>query len=466
MAEQRIANLNGGQRSAFDKIVEAVETKSGKAFFLHGPGGTGKTHVYNTLCYFLRGQLKIVLCVASSGIAALLIQGGRTVHSMFKVPLQINDESTCHIPKNSEMGELIRNADVVIWDEAPMQHHHIAEAVDRTFKDVRNSEQPFGGLSIIFGGDFAQILPVIVKGSRAQIVGACLRRSYLWAYVEVLHLTENMRLNGADREEADFAQWQLEVGHGRHTDDEGTIRLPDHFKCGSNTIESLSQTIYPDINVQQEDAYFAERTILSSRNDDVDRLNQSILEHFPGEEMEFTSSDSVEETEGMLYPTEYLNSVTCSGMPLSKLKLKIGSPVIILRNLNPQEGVCNGTRAILTRITNRVLEVRQITGDHVGSLVFIPRMKLQPSDAQLPFKLTRCQFPVKLCFSMTINKAQGQSVTHVGLDLRSAVFTHGQLYVAISRVRSVHNIKAVWDAQFEQPTTKNLVFPEVLLTPP
>jgi ATP-dependent exoDNAse (exonuclease V) alpha subunit len=275
-----------------------------------------------------------------------------------------------------------------------------------------------------------------------------------------------MRLNGADREEADFARWQLEVGHGRHTDDEGTIRLPDHFKCGSNTIESLSQMIYPDINVRQEDAYFAERTILSSCNDDVDGLNQSILDHFPGEEMEFTSSDSVEETEGMLYPTEYLNSVTCSGMPLSKLKLKIGSPVIILRNLNPQEGVCNGTRAILTRITNRVLEVRQITGDHVGSLVFIPRMKLQPSDAQLPFKLTRCQFPVKLCFSMTINKAQGQSVTHVGLDLRSAVFTHGQLYVAISRVRSVHNIKAVWDAQFEQPTTKNLVFPEVLLTPP
>lgn len=104
-----------------------------------------------------------------------------------------------------------------------------------------------------------------------------------------------------------------------------------------------------------------------------------------------------------------------------------------------------------------------ITGDHAGNVVFLPRVKLTPSDTQLPFKMSRQQFPVKLCFVMTINKSQGQSVTHVGLDLRTPVFTHGQFYVAVSRVRSCHNIKAIWDRDVNTFKTKNLVYTEVLL---
>ena len=165
LATQRIQTLNAAQRSSFDAIVDAVESQSGQTFFLHGPGGTGKTYVYNTLCYFLRGQGKIVLCVASSGIASLLLMGGRTSHSTFKIPIEIHESSTCAIPRNSDLAELIHSTDLVIWDEAPMQHRHIHEAVDRTFQDIRHSDKQFGGLTIVFGGDFKQILPVIVKGS-------------------------------------------------------------------------------------------------------------------------------------------------------------------------------------------------------------------------------------------------------------------------------------------------------------
>ena len=166
LAAQHILTLNPAQHSSFNAIVNAVETQSGQTFFLHGPGGTGKTYVYNTLCYFLRGQRKIVLCVASSGIASLLLLGGRTSHSTFKIPIEIHESSMCTIPRNSDMAELIRSTDLVIWDEAPMQHRHIHEAVDRTFQDIRHSDKPFGGLSVVFGRDFKQILPVIVKGSR------------------------------------------------------------------------------------------------------------------------------------------------------------------------------------------------------------------------------------------------------------------------------------------------------------
>jgi hypothetical protein len=334
-----------------------------------------------------------------------------------------------------------------------MQHRHIHEAVDRTLRDICESDKPFGGISVVFGGDFHQILPVIEGGTRPQVVGASLQRSVLWQNIKILHLKINMRLNTNDAQEREFAKWQLEVGKGGHTDEGSNINFPDHFKCPENTISSLTDTIYPGINdpLQHSDEYFSQRVILACRNDDVDDLNHHVLHRFPGQEQVFNSADVVvnEGNGDLLYPAEYLNSINCSGLPLAHLALKVGCPVMVLRNLNLSGGVCNGSRGILTRIRNRVLEVRLITGDHAGSKIFIPQMRLRPIEVQLPFTLSRLQFPVRICFSMTINKSQGQSVQHVGLDLRSAVFTHGQFYVAVSRVKSVHNIKVIWDSTSE-----------------
>jgi hypothetical protein len=469
LAAEHEARLNQDQRVAFDKILTAVNAQSGQTFFLHGPGGTGKTYVYNTLCYRLRSQAKIVLCVASSGIAALLLKGGHTAHSTFKIPILIHESSTCGIAKKSKHAELICAADLVIWDEAPMQHRHIHEAVDRTFRDVRESDKPFGGLTVVFGGDFQQILPVIIRGSRPQIVSASMQRSALWGDIQVLCLKQNMRLSRDIPEECNFARWQLRVGHGMDTDNEANVHLPDHFKCPENSVPSLINAIYPDIHDPQRhsDQYFSERTILSSRNDDVDDLNAYILHKFPGQQRVFHSADSVPNStpdQGeLMYPVEYLNSINCSGLPLAQVALKIGCPIMVLRNLDPGHGVCNGSRGILTRMRNRVLEARLLTGDHAGETMFIPRITLRPTEDQIPFTFTRRQFPVRLSFAMTINKSQGQSVRHVGLDLRTPVFTHGQFYVAISRVTSVHNIKAIWASTSEEAITKNIVYNEVLL---
>ena len=112
----------------------------------------------------------IVLCVASSGIAALLLPGGRTSHSMFKIPLNSNDTSFCTFRKQDMRADLLRETSLIIWDEVPMQNRFDPETVDRTLRDIRNLDKPFGGITVIFGGDFRQILPVILKGSRSQIV--------------------------------------------------------------------------------------------------------------------------------------------------------------------------------------------------------------------------------------------------------------------------------------------------------
>ena len=261
------------------------------------------------------------------------------------------------------------------------------EAFDRTCRDIRRSDKLFGGLTVVFGGDFQQILPVIVNGSQPEIVNASIRSSYIWDELKLLPLKVNMRLD-ANPEEADFAKWQLEVGHGKHTDEDANITLPPYFRCPQNTLESLIDTVYPGITQlpPPPDHYFTERCILSARNANVDEVNEKILGSFPGEERVYLSADSIKEDTSdpetvMMYPTEYLNEIRASGLPLHKLTLKVGSPVMVLRNLNPSEGVCNGTRGIITRMSNHVLELCLLGGDHDGQLVFLPQIKCYPTNA-------------------------------------------------------------------------------------
>jgi ATP-dependent DNA helicase PIF1 len=122
----------------------------------------------------------IAIAVASSGIAALLMSGGRTAHSRFKIPLKLIENATLNINKQSDLTTLIRDAKVILWDEAPMLNKIVYEAVDRTFKDLLDNDKPFGGKVVVLGGDFRQILPVIVRGTREQIVNVCLSKSILW----------------------------------------------------------------------------------------------------------------------------------------------------------------------------------------------------------------------------------------------------------------------------------------------
>lgn len=275
-----------------------------------------------------------------------------------------------------------------------------------------------------------------------------------------------MRLEqSADSEE--FAQWLLQVGAGQGLDGSGNITLPANMKCG-NTVDDLINAIYPEIDAEQtSDQYFLDRTILSCKNDDVDDLNQTLLGKFPGNERVLMGADSVVleagvDTDFQPYPVEFLNSLKTSGLPLAQLKLKIGCPLMLLRNLDPTNGLCNGTRMILLKIQSRVLECRILGGKHKCHIAFIPRISLEPSNEELPIKLRRTQFPVCLAFSMTVNKSQGQSVQNVGLDLQTPVFSHGQLYVALSRCTSGECIKVLFPEGQRTTSTINIVYPEVL----
>ncbi|KAL6509693.1 hypothetical protein OROGR_023003 [Orobanche gracilis] len=197
------SKLTDEQRGVYHKIMSAVDRGRGGVFFLYGYGGTGKTFIWKILCSKLRGRGDIVLPVASSGFASLLLPRGRTAHSRFSIPLDVHEESFCpRLSPETDLSELLKRTKLIIWDEAHMTNKHCFEALDRSLKDIirspsgQSSQMSFGGLLVVFGGDFRQILPLVQMGSRYDIVHATITSSKIWESCEVLQLTRNMRLQG------------------------------------------------------------------------------------------------------------------------------------------------------------------------------------------------------------------------------------------------------------------------------
>ena len=470
LVEQNYQSFNNEQRLAYDAAIESVQNNLGKMLFIHSGGGGGKTFLCNTIAAKVRSEGDVALCVASSGIAALLLEGGRTAHSRFKIPIPVHETSIGSISASSPMFEVLQRTKVIIWDEVPMQHKFAIDSVDRSLRDLLKKDSPFGGVTVVFGGDFRQTLPVVPKAGREQIIAFSLVRGNLWHHVKVYYLKQNMRLDRTPDSDQ-HAAWLLNVGAGVNSDNQEVVEIPEAMCCSDRTLDSLIESTYPGISEMDtiEDQYFLDRTILSAKNVDVHKINYAMLDKiYPDiQNHVMLSADSVNlddnTAQGQLYPIEFLNSLNASGLPLSKLILKAGYPLMLLHNLDASKGLCNGSRLILTDIRQHVLKCKVITGDtrFAGQIVLIPRLTIEPSAESLPIPLKRRQFPVHVAFAMTINKSQGQGVKNIGLDLRTPVFSHGQLYVALSRCTSGNRIKVLLPEDSENRKTANIVYKEV-----
>ena len=308
-----------------------------------------------------------------------------------------------------------------------------------------------GGEIVVLGGDFRQILPVIEGGSRPKIVDATITNSPIWKSVLVLRLSINMRLSmpGADpvlhQDVALFSKWVLDLGNGklptpkREGESEATwIKIPDDLliHTDGDNISAIVSLTYTDFLASfDKPGYLRERAILTPTNEVDEKVNIHVMSLMPQSGREYLSCDSIFEAantvkeSNVFYPPEVLNAVSMINFPEHRIFLKPGVPIMLLRNLSQANGLCNGTRLIVRELADRVIQVVIMTGSHIGSIVYIPRIELTGKKTKWPFILKRLQFPIRLCYAMTINKSQGQTLSSVGIYLNQPVFTHGQLYV-------------------------------------
>ncbi|XP_027098832.2 uncharacterized protein [Coffea arabica] len=144
------SKLNAGQKFAYSSIMKQVFSPKKMKFFINGPGGTGKTFLYRSILATLRSQGYIAIAVASSGVAASILPGGRTAHSRFKIPLDISGNKSCQVSKQSSTAKLLIEAKLILWDEASMAKKETIEAFDMLLKDIMECDDPFSGKLVVF----------------------------------------------------------------------------------------------------------------------------------------------------------------------------------------------------------------------------------------------------------------------------------------------------------------------------
>ena len=471
-ADEAFASMNEQQRFVWEKVLtllsQAPETREHSAVFVDAPGGSGKTYTFKAILAKVRSNGEIAIAVAASAIAAILLPGGRTAHSRLKIPIPCNETSMCGFTKRSDVGKLLLQTKLLIWDEAMMQDRSCIECVDRSLQDLHGNTLPFGGVLVVFGGDRRQLLPVVPRASRAQIVNACISRSCLWEHIYKTSLTTNERVMRISAN-SDYCQYLLSIGEGSakpHESFKDSVKLLPSLISSSTSLDDFVQWVFPNPNYVDPSS-----AILSPWNDEVDTINALCLKRMHGELTELHSSDElIDKHQEFLYPVEFLNSIRPQGLPLHSIAVKLGCPVMLIRNLNPKKGLCNGTRLIVTYVSKHLIKATIQNGTHVGEEAWIPRVKLATNESS-PAQFTRLQFPISLAFAITINKSQGQSLNRVGIYLPRPVFSHGALYVALSRCTDPLGINiyiiqtdGIQDGSLEHPFTTNIVFDEVIRT--
>lgn len=484
MTAARKDSLNEEQRAVFDFVVNGFPGAKEKLLYIDGPAGTGKTFLINCLYQHITETLKDhVLCCAYTGIASTLLPDGITIHSAFRIPVSDNLEFVGRgmrqrWNKDSKWLENMRVLQWIIIDECSMVPRFLIDLIDQELRRVFYSHKPFGGKTVIFSGDFRQLLPVVSSGaSKEKKEANTLKHSTLWELTTQMQLTRNVRA----KEDAEYADFLLTVGNGDMT----TFDVPDDMRHS----DLVSYVYGPHLDGQQTTRLLGNDVILTTTNAEADKLNQLVLSMLkPDVATTYKAADMVYELDVSEYDKLLYSVNPVAGLKMCKTVKKIEnggiaqfvksfdhpdlqpltfevkpcSLVVMTKNIDQKRRLCNGTRLCVDNTLPNELkcvllvcnatdtdtkEPETITVTRVDSMyrmsaVNLDAAKFAPRHHRA-YVVVRNQLPLKLAFAMTTHHSQGQTFNKVGLYLMNygSIFTDGQLYAALSRSNKRENVK-------------------------
>ncbi len=440
------------QRTAFNSISD-IRFGHQRLFYVNGCAGSGKTHLLRQLTRKLFSEGHRVVCCAPTGIAASLLPNGFTCHKLFRIPVSEETDSNLNSlltkSSNDVNARLLRMATVIVWDECSMVHRELFDLVNKVLKDVSNSELPFGGKTVIIAGDFNQQAPVLA-GVDAHVlpqktIDASIKFHPLFQTFTAFKLIHAHRF--ANQDWANFLLQTIAAGNGQPVPDQTFATHPD-FSAFRDELRFVQPSAIDSI--LRHPAFDKPSAVqcIASTHELVNRFNErQTNEYFDEDELvslpaRYSYSGSI--TNHLHH--DQIRQIRRKNVPDDELRLAVGMPVMVLRNINVRDGLCNGAIATVVSVDALSVEVMlQSSSVHLR----VPRIGFAISTSLIGRKgsLIRWQFPLVPAFAITISKSQGKTFgQRLLIDLQTQCFSHGALYVALSRNTSASNIVMITES--------------------